>query len=271
MRPLERRPLGQTALSVSALGLGTVKLGRNTGMKYPEAYPLPSDQQAAELLAVARAGGINLLDTAPAYGSSEERLGQLLRGQRHHWVLCSKVGEEFDGHCSHFDFSAAHTRMSIERSLRRLGSDYLDIVLVHSSGEDVDIIENSGVFDTLLQCRQQGLIRAFGMSTKTVAGGILAARESDCVMLSYSLAHTDEAAVIDECRRLGKGVLLKKVLASGHICHTPDHADPVTASMKFIFAKPGISSAIIGTINPAHLASNIASAADALHRKPHND
>src|SRR5690606_11813662 len=121
MTSLLHRPLGQTAISVSALGLGTVKLGRHTGMKYPEAYPVPSDQQAAGLLAVARAGGINLLDTAPAYGSSEERLGQLLKGQRQHWVLCSKVGEEFDGQHSHFDFSAEHTRMSIERSLRRLG------------------------------------------------------------------------------------------------------------------------------------------------------
>lgn len=260
MRPLPKHSLGSTGLEVSALGLGTVKLGRNTGIKYPAHYSLPDDKQAAELLAVAREGGINLLDTAPAYGTSEERLGQLLRGQRQHWLLCTKVGEEFDGEASHFDFSSAHTRLSVERSLRRLGSDYLDMVLVHSSGADVDILENTGVLDALHQCRQAGLVRAIGVSTKTVAGGLLAARETDCVMLTYNLAHREEEAVIDECRRLGKGVLLKKVLASGHLCDAADVADPLGESLRFIFAKSGISSAIIGTINPRHLAENIARA-----------
>lgn len=258
MMSLPRRSLGATGLEVSVLGLGTVKLGRNTGIKYPAHYDLPTDKQAANLLAMARQAGINLLDTAPAYGNSEERLGQLLKGQRDDWLLCTKVGEEFDGENSHFDFSAVHTRQSIERSLRRLGTDHLDLVLVHSSGADVDIIENTGVLDALQQCRQAGLIRAFGMSTKTLEGGLLAARETDCVMLTYNPAYREEEAVIDECRRLNKGVLLKKVLASGHLWANPKVKDPLDVSLRFIFAKAGISSAIIGTITPRHLADNIA-------------
>ena len=87
------RPLGRTGLQVSALGLGTVKLGRNQDVKYPRAFELPDDRSAAALLDRARGLGINLLDTAPAYGSSEERLGGLLAGQREHWIICSKVGE----------------------------------------------------------------------------------------------------------------------------------------------------------------------------------
>src|SRR5690606_32599472 len=92
------------------------------------------------LLAQARALGINLLDTAPAYGNSEERLGQLLQ-QRHEWVIVTKVGEEFRNGESHFDFSARQTVASIERSLQRLNTDYLDIVLIHSDGNDEAILD----------------------------------------------------------------------------------------------------------------------------------
>ena len=89
------RPLGTSGIEVSAIGLGTVKFGRNQGVHYPDAFTIPDARSAASLLALARELGINLIDTAPAYGDSETRLGQLLKGQRQHWVLCTKVGEEF--------------------------------------------------------------------------------------------------------------------------------------------------------------------------------
>jgi len=89
------RPLGGTGLTVSPLGLGTVKLGRDQGVKYPNGFRIPDDAQARQLLRLARDLGINLIDTAPAYGISEQRLGPLLQGQREHWVVVSKVGEEF--------------------------------------------------------------------------------------------------------------------------------------------------------------------------------
>ncbi len=92
---MELRPLGATSLSVSPLGLGTVKFGRNVGVKYPQPFDLPSDQEALTLLATAWDLGINLLDTAPAYGVSEERLGRLLQHCRRDWVIVTKVGEEF--------------------------------------------------------------------------------------------------------------------------------------------------------------------------------
>jgi aryl-alcohol dehydrogenase-like predicted oxidoreductase len=258
------RSLGATGIAISAVGLGTVKLGRNQGVKYPSGFELPSDSEAHALINRARELGINLIDTAPAYGTSEERLGPLLAGQRDDWVICSKVGEEFNAGVSHFDFSAAHTRLSIERSLKRLNTDRIDIVLVHSDGNDVDIIENTEVFSVLQQFKREGKIRAFGMSTKTVAGGLLAARESDCVMATYNPAHLDEQPVLDECLRLGRGTLLKKALASGHLCQTGDHSNPVRASLEFAFAHPGVSAAIIGTINPAHLDDNVQQARAAL-------
>mgnify|MGYP002715567129 CR=1 FL=1 len=123
------RPLGSTGLSISPLGLGTVKLGRDQGVKYPNGFSIPDDAQACQLLTLARELGINLIDTAPAYGVSEERLGPLLAGQREDWVIVSKVGEEFENGQSRFDFSATHTRFSVERSLKRLRTDRIELVL----------------------------------------------------------------------------------------------------------------------------------------------
>src|SRR5690606_6686077 len=139
------RPLGDTGLLVSPLGLGTVKLGRDQGVKYPNGFSIPDDAAARALLAQARELGINLIDTAPAYGVSEERLGPLLRGSRQDWVIVSKVGEEFENGASRFDFSAAHTRFSVERSLRRLETDVIDLMLVHSDGNDLAILDRGEV------------------------------------------------------------------------------------------------------------------------------
>ncbi|GAB3284163.1 aldo/keto reductase [Parahaliea aestuarii] len=256
------RPLGSTGLAVSALGLGTVKLGRDQGVKYPGGFVIPDDRAARALLNQARDLGINLIDTAPAYGRSEERLGPLLEGQRKDWLICSKVGEEFEGGQSRFDFSPEHVHFSVQRSLSRLRCEVIDLVLVHSDGNDLQIIENFGTLQALADLKKQGLIRAFGMSTKTVTGGIAAAQQSDCVMLTYNLDYRDEEAVLAECARLGRGALIKKALASGHLSSTVD--DPVRASMDLIFGHPGSSAAIIGTITPSHLAANVAAARAAM-------
>jgi aryl-alcohol dehydrogenase-like predicted oxidoreductase len=262
---LTTKALGQTGLEITPIGLGTVKLGRNQKVNYPTAFALPDDEQAGRLLAQARELGINFIDTAPAYGTSEERLGKLLAKERHHWVISTKVGEEFADGLSTFNFSPAHLRFSVERSLRRLRSDYLDMVLVHSDGNDCDIIEGYGVFAELEELKRAGLLRAYGMSTKTLEGGLLAAQYADVVMVTYNLNHRDEEAVIDKCYQLNKGVLVKKALASGHIHQAPDaSADFVQSSMDFIFSHPGVSSAIIGTINPQHLRDNLNKAVIAL-------
>ena len=259
---MKLRAFGDTGILVSPLGLGTVKLGRDQGVKYPEDFTIPDDKAAANLIALARELGINLIDTAPAYGSSEERLGHLLKGQRQDWVICSKVGEEFENGASYFDFSARHTRFSIERSLQRLNTDFIDLVLVHSDGNDLDVIHHQPVLDELQRCKQQGLIRAFGVSTKTVAGGIAAADKTDAVMATFNLEYQDEAAVIDYCQQHNKGLLIKKALASGHLCLKSE--DPMQKNMDFIFSHAGISSIIVGTINPQHLRANVAAVCKAL-------
>ena len=202
------RPLGSTGFQVSPLGLGTVKLGRDQGVKYPNGFTIPDDAQALALLQQARELGINLIDTAPAYGISEQRLGPLLRGQRDEWVIVSKTGEEFEQGRSHFDFSPAHTRLSVE-------------------------------------------------------GGLLALEQGDCAMVTYNLSEQGEKPVLDYAASHAKGILIKKALASGHAC-LADGVDPVRASFELIFAHPGVSSAIVGTITPAHLAANVATVAAVL-------
>lgn len=257
---LPKRRLGQTGIEVSCLGLGTVKFGRNEGVKYPTEFDLPDDRSIQQILHLCAEHGMNLIDTAPAYGSSEKRLGQLLEN-RQQWVICSKVGEEFQDGQSQFDFSAAHTRKSVERSLKRLRTDYLDIVLVHSDGSDEAIIHHSDCFETLQRAREEGLIRAYGMSTKTVAGGLLTVLYADIVMVTLNPGARDDEAVIAAATKNQKGVLIKKALNSGHGMTTSEagrERDPVRENLDFIFSHEGVGAVIIGSITPSHLQHNIA-------------
>ena len=242
------RTIPGTDLHVSAIGLGTVKLGRDQGVKYPDAFTIPDDAAVTRLLDQARDSGINLLDTAPAYGNSEQRLGKLL-SNRQDWIIATKTGEEFENGVSRFDFSASHTRKSIERSLKRLNTDYLDIVLIHSDGNDEAILQQGDCVQALQDLQNEGLVRTIGMSTKTIAGGIMAASLLDIVMIIYNLEQRDEA-VLEYARENNKGILVKKGLMSGH-------AGSVEDSMQLLMQTPGIQSAIIGTITPDHLAENI--------------
>lgn len=257
------RPFGDLGFAVSPLGLGTVKLGRDQGVKYPSGFRIPDDDEARRLLKMARDLGLNLLDTAPAYGASESRLGPLLRGQRHDWVIVSKVGEEFENGQSHHDFSAVHTRRSVERSLQRLETDFIDLVLVHSDGNDMAILQRQEVYQTLAALKQEGKIRGYGFSGKTVEGGLLALEQGDCAMVTYNLNEQDEKPVLDYAVAHHKGILIKKALASGHACQAPG-VDPVRASFELVFAHPGVASAIVGTIDPLHLTHNVATAATVL-------
>ena len=246
-----KRRLGKTDIEVSVIGLGTVKFGRNQGVKYPQRFDLPSDAEIDVLLQTAHELGINLLDTAPAYGTSEERLGKALRGQRQQWVISTKVGEEFVDGESQFDFSASAVKQSIERSMQRLHTDYLDIVLVHSDGSDVRIIEEEYIFSQLAALKKEGKIRAFGMSTKTREGGLLTVQLADLVMVAFNQSYTGERDVIALAHQQHKGVLVKKALESGHV------KTPVNEALRFAATELGVTSVVVGTLNPLHLKENV--------------
>jgi aryl-alcohol dehydrogenase-like predicted oxidoreductase len=252
---MDRRALGQTGLNLSLLGLGTVKFGRNQGVKYPESFELPDMDALRNLLAQAKALGINYLDTAPAYGISEERLGVLLQGQRKDWIIVDKAGEDFAHGRSTFDFSPAHFKASLARSLKRLGTDYIDILLIHSDGSDMDILGNEALIRTMQDFKKTGLVRAIGASTKTIKGGIRALELLDLAMVAYNPAYTQERPVLDFAAGHDKGILVKKGLSSGHLSPSASQS-PVKTAMDFIFDHPGATSIVVGTINPEHLAQN---------------
>ncbi|MCU0689548.1 MAG: aldo/keto reductase, partial [Phycisphaerales bacterium] len=256
-------PLGRTSLRVSPIGLGTVKLGRTTGLKYASPTPptLPTDEQALALLTVARDLGVNVIDTAPAYGVAEARLGALLPRvfRRDQYNLITKAGEIFDPHtaASTYDFSVAHLTASIEQSLATLRVEHLDVVLLHfRSADDLDArtLRQGDALATLLRLRDRGLIRAVGASTGSDAAGQLAITAGcDVVMLTLQADATadrliGDTAALQAASTAQTGVLVKKPLASGHTSLPP------AAAIARLTATPAVHCAIVGTANPAHLA-----------------
>ena len=246
------RHLGQTGLQVSPIGLGTVKFGRTTGLKYPDKFALPDEKSLGKLLALAWDLGINLIDTAPAYGTSEQSLGKLLKAQSQQWNLCTKVGEYHKNGHSYYDFSEEATRQSIETSLRNLKTEALDMVLVHSNGQDRSIIQQTDVFETLHKLKDQGLVKNLGMSTKTVDGGLLIIDDIDVLMITLNESDQSQTELIKVAQQKNKGVLIKKALDSGF-------ANDVSQALDFAVNFPGVTSVIVGTINPHHLKQNVES------------
>lgn len=239
---------------VGVMGLGTVKFGRNTGVKYPggDGFTLPDDAEISAILDLCLDHGVNLLDTAPAYGIAEARLGQIMGARRQKFILMSKTGEEFDGAQSTYIFTRAHTVASIERSLKRLSTDYLDCVLVHSSRNDVDVMKNTDVIETLRDLKAQGKIRSFGVSTYTVAGGLLSFDLSDAVMCAYNEGYTDEEPVIAAAAThpARPAVFVKKALSSGHAVDT-------ARALRFACRPPAVTSVVVGSRSRVNILSNI--------------
>lgn len=241
-------PIASTGLRVPPLGFGAFKIGRNEGIKYPVGYELPGEDEVDRLLNGVLDLGCTLIDTAPAYGISEERIGRHLARRRNEFVLSTKVGETFTDGKSTFDFSADGVRASLERSRNRLQSETLDLVLIHSPGNDREILEQTDVVGVLRDYRQRGIIRAIGLSGKTVDGARSALSWADAIMVEYHQHDRSHEAVIQEARQQGIAVFVKKGLGSGR--YSPQQAIPL------ILNQPGVTSLIVGGLNLAHFRTN---------------
>ena len=258
---MANRPLGKTGLMVSRIGLGTVKLGRDSGVRYPVPFSLPSDDQVTTLLDHALELGVNLFDTAPAYGTSEKRLAQFVARHRDEIVLSTKAGEEFDGTDSTYDFSAAAITASAERSLARLGVEAVDILLLHSDGRDMRILTQTDAVEALQRLKAQGKARAVGISAKTSEGIEEAARHLDVVMAPFSRSLQDLAPALAAAQALGVGILAIKGLGSGQLASSdpsvdedkPTSKSPATNAIRFVSSRPFVDSLIIGTLSASHL------------------
>ena len=240
-----RRHLGRTGFAVAPIALGTTKFGRNTDVKYPASFALPSEQEVAELFQSALKLGVNLIDTAPAYGKSEERLGALVESHRDEIVLCSKCGETYGNSRSIYDFSAAAIVASVEASLGRLRTDHLDILILHSDGRDIEILTQTDALEALDMLKRSGKARTVGISAKTNAGIMEAARSCDVVMAPFSQKEPELADALARAHDQGLGVIAIKGLFSGHLEARP--------AVEFVLNQPFIDTLVIGTLNPAHL------------------
>ncbi len=149
---MEYRRLGRSNLRVSALCLGAMMFGDQTDLA-----------AARDIVASARERGINFIDTADVYstGGSETLLGQILAGQRDNWVLASKMGNAMGDAPNQSHYSPHWMRRAVQDSLKRLGTDHLDILYLHRDYADENLEEAVRGVEGLIR---DGLIRAFALS-----------------------------------------------------------------------------------------------------------
>ena len=246
---MQRRELGKTGIPLPPLGFGAFKIGRNQGIKYPTAYDLPSEDEVDRILNGVLDLGLNYIDTAPAYGLSEERIGQTIAHRREEFTLSTKVGELFENGQSTYDFSGESIRASVHRSLRRLKTEILDIVFLHSNGDDQTILNETDAVPTLISLKESGLIRAIGLSGKTAEGFRESFAWADALMVEYHRDETSHAEILSEAERAGIGIVIKKGLGAGRI--------PADEAIPFVLSNPAVSSMVIGGLNLDHIRENI--------------
>ncbi len=233
----------------SPLGYGAFKIGRNVAAKYDRAYELPDDATVEKLLSGVLDLGINYIDTAPAYGTSEERIGKSIAHRRREFILSTKVGEFFDEGVSRHDFSTAAIRQSVEASLRRLRTDVLDLVFIHASRDDLRILDQTDVVATLMSLRDAGQVRGIGLSGYTAEAFRAALEWADAVMVEYHPGEESLALVIDEAHARGVAVIVKKALASGRL--------PPSTALSFALRNPAVTSVAVGSLSLDNLRENV--------------
>ena len=159
-----------------------------------------------------------------------------------------------------FDFSGVAIDQSVTRSLQRLKTDRLDLVFVHSDGDDLKILDDGSVLETLARRRDQGDLRFIGFSGKTIEGHHRAIESGvvDCLMVEYHALDESQLGVIETAEAAGIGVIVKKGLASGRL-------EPAVA-IPHCLQPTGVASVVIGSLTAAHLRENLSIAQAAVDR-----
>ncbi|MDO8496872.1 MAG: aldo/keto reductase [bacterium] len=158
------RTLGSTGIEVSEIGFGTWGIGGLS--KGPTSYGPTDDKESVKALQRALDSGITLYDTSNVYGDghSEELLGKTFSKSRDKVIIATKVG--YSEHNSPKDFSSANLRGSLEQSLGRLKTDYVDVYQLHDASTDILETENE-IIPTLKKLKKEGKIRAYGISVNS--------------------------------------------------------------------------------------------------------
>ena len=206
------RTLGRSNLKVSTLCLGTMMFGDQT-----------AQPEAAAIVADAHARGVNYIDTADVYtkGASETMLGTLLKGQRHDWVLATKLGNKMSERVNEGHYSRSWMLRSIAASLARLQTDYVDILYLHLDHNGMNLEEPLRALDAMLRA---GQIRYWGVSNfrgwriaevVRLAGQLGMPGPVVCQPYYNLLNRMPEVEVLPACQHYGIGVTPYSPIARG--------------------------------------------------------
>ena len=188
---MQYRSLGKTGMMVSEIGFGAWGIGGRTAGE--TSYGDTDDSQSLEALHKAFDSGVTFFDTSSVYGAghSEMLIGKALGGVRYKSVIATKAG--YEDWTRPPDFSAAAIRLSTERSLRRLQTDYLDVLQLHNPPSE--ILASDEVRKVISQLLAEGKIRAWGVSAKSPAGALEALRVADAPVVQANFNMMDVRAV----------------------------------------------------------------------------
>ncbi|HTR80522.1 MAG TPA: aldo/keto reductase [Bacteroidota bacterium] len=262
---MEQRKFGNTGLDVSILGLGAGHIGTDTF----------SEKEYEDLLNQALDLGITLIDTARAYGKSEERIGRYLSGRRKEFVISTKVGYGIPGY---EDWTYGCIRAGIDEALKLMRTDYLDVVHLHSC--PVGTLEHGEVLRALEEGVSSGKIRVAGYSGENEAlnWAIDSGRFGD---VEHSINLCDQRALwttLPKEREKNMGVIAKRPVANAPWrfaeCPVSHYAEEYwwrwktmeidprglpwqEIALRFAAFTPGVHSCIVGTSNIDHLKQNV--------------
>jgi aryl-alcohol dehydrogenase-like predicted oxidoreductase len=272
---IEKRAYGTTGLATSALGLGAAQIGA--------AHVSESD--AARLLDAAVEAGITLIDTAPSYGASEERIGKHLASRRNDIVLSTKLGYGIDGIP---DWTGPCITAGVERALSVMKTDRIDIAHLHSCPRET--LEQGDVIDALEAAKRAGKIVAIAYSGENNdLDYAIATGRFDGFMASLNLFDQRVIdTVLPNLAAAGKGFIAKRpaanhpwrfdALPKGDYCEeywrrwqkmeiSNRDLPWGEVALRFALTVPGVASAIVGTAHLEHLQQNLTWAhADRLER-----
>jgi len=267
------RPLGDTGLEVSEIGLGAAQIGNRS---------LPDDQAEA-VLRTALESGINFIDTAAMYGISEERIGRHLAGRRDDYIVATKCGdyqvEEAGTWKVVKDYTADGILDTIDESRRKLDTDVIDIVQFH--GVPGDENDEEAAFEALLEAKERGWTDFVGISQDGQKGSDAASNwDLDTQEFTYNVLFQEaDSGLFPVLREHGMGAIIKRPISNavyllperpeGDFSGIPwDRAQEfpfadiagdiplVDFALQFTLAHPDVSTAIIGTTNVDHLRAN---------------
>ncbi len=233
--------LGKTRLKVSRLGLGTVELGLKYGINKNTDFCKPDEENSIYLLHKAIDMGINLFDTAPSYGCSEELLGKAFANKKD-CIIATKVNIPPDG-----EDIKKFIQSSLSQSCKKLQRKYLDIVQVHNATSKT--FSHSDIFEILLKEKRKGYLRFIGASVYEPENALVAVESVmiDVLQIAYNLLdqRMDEK-VLNKAEKKGIGVIARSVFLKGvlteRINYFPEHLKSLKEIVKKIRKKMNLSS-----------------------------